>query len=41
MASDHDEFAPVVGEWVIEGETGALNAGETVELILKVAIKRG
>jgi hypothetical protein len=41
MASDHDEFAPVVSERVIEGETGTLNAWETVELILKLAIKRG
>ncbi len=41
MASDHDEFAPVVGERVIEGETGALNAGETVDMIFKLAIKGG
>ena len=41
MSGNHDEFAPVVGERVIEGETGALNAGETVDMIFKLAIERG
>src|SRR5439155_8518304 len=41
MAGDHDEFAPVVGERVIERETGALNAGKTTEMIFELAIERG
>ena len=40
MASDHDEFAPIVGERVIERETGALNAGKTTEMIFELAIER-
>src|SRR5438477_4219989 len=40
MAGDHDEFAPVVGERVIERETGALNAWETVELSFELTIER-
>src|SRR5438552_12019131 len=40
MAGDHDEFAPVVGERVIERETGALNAGKTTEMIFELAIER-
>src|SRR5437899_2362500 len=41
MAGDHDEFAPVVGERVIEGQTSALNARETVELSFELTIERG
>src|SRR5207302_40802 len=41
MASDHNEFTPVVGERVIEGQTSALNARETVELPFELAIERG
>src|SRR6266513_4428353 len=41
MASDHDEFTPVVGELVIEGQPGALNARETVELPFELTIERG
>src|SRR5438094_9942982 len=41
MTGDHDEFAPIVGERVIEGETSALNARETVELPFELTIERG
>src|SRR5205814_10674019 len=41
MAGDHDEFAPIVGERVIEGQTSALNARETVELSFELTIERG
>src|SRR6266481_5527360 len=40
MAGDHDEFTPVVGERVIEGEADTLNARETAEMIFKLAIER-
>ena len=40
MAGDHDEFAPVVGERVIEGQPGALDARQAIELFFKLAIER-